>query len=378
MNRLAAVVPAAGKSSRMGRFKPLLPLGAETVLARSVRAFRAAGVERVVVVTGHRADEVAAEARRAGAEVVHNPDHEQGMFTSIRAGVLALGDEADHFFVLPADIPLVRPETVRLLAEAHMARDALLTCPTFLGERGHPPLLHRNLIPLVLAHDGHGGLRTVLETVEAREPDRVLDLACADAGVLADLDRLEDYEAALARVNTSHPLPGECRALWEMYETPEPVRGHCRAVGGAAGRMVRAVNAARPEPQRLSEDLAVGAALVHDLAKGRPDHARAAADILRKHGFPVAADIVAAHPDLELAQDAPLTEREIVFLADKYVQGDRLVPLESRYQAKLEKYGADPEVRTAIQGRRERAETVRDRVEAATGRSLAGILGVEP
>ncbi len=94
------------------------------------------------------------------------------MFTSIQAGVRVLGD-AKHFFVLPADIPLVRPQTVRLLARTHLESDALLTCPTFLGERGHPPLLSRDLAPLILDHDGQGGLRAITGAGgnPAAEPD---------------------------------------------------------------------------------------------------------------------------------------------------------------------------------------------------------------
>jgi molybdenum cofactor cytidylyltransferase len=375
MTRLAALLPAAGMSSRMGPFKPLLPLGTGTVLALSVRTFRAAGVERVVVITGHRAKDVAREAEAAGAETAHNPDFEKGMFTSIQAGVRVLED-ADHFFVLPADIPLVRPQTVRLLARTHLESDALLTCPTFLGEHGHPPLLSRDLAPLILDHDGQGGLRAVLEQVETRQPNRMCEHACADAGVLADLDSPEDYEAALDRVDMDYPLPEECRALWDMQGLDEPLRDHCREVALVARLLTATINAGQPGERQLSENLAMSAALVHDLAKGRPDHARAGAEILRMHGFPRAADIVAAHPDLELPPDAPLTEREIVFLADKYVRGSTRVPLEARYQAKLERYGADPEAARAIQGRLDRAQAVRDRVQATTPLPLTEILEI--
>ena len=379
MTGLAAVLPAGGKSRRMGRFKPLLPLGDGCVLERAVRTFRDAGLARIVVVTGNRAEEVAAKAREAGAEVAHNPDHELGMFTSIQAGVRRLGeDNADHFFILPADTPLVRPETVRLLAETQQEGDFLLTCPTFLGQRGHPPLLHRDLRRAILEHDGTDGLRGVLDTLEAGQPDRVRELAVADSGILLDLDRPADYAAALDSADHGYPSAEECQALWEMYETPEPVRGHCRAVAEAARRMVLAMNQNLPEDGRLNLDLAVSAALAHDLCKGRPRHAKAGAEALQRHGFPAAADIVAVHPDLEMAPGADLTEREIVFLADKYVQGQGLVPLEARYQAKLDKYGADPEARLAIQGRLTRAQIVRDRMEQRIGTPLEDLLEVKP
>ncbi|SOB58003.1 Metal dependent phosphohydrolase (fragment) [Pseudodesulfovibrio profundus] len=117
MIRLAAVIPAAGLSSRMGSFKPLLPLGDRTVVEQVVRLFTAEGVDPVIAVTGKRSDEVADAARRAGGDVVHNPGFEQGMFSSVLAGVESLPELVEAFFLLPADMPLIRQETVQLLVE---------------------------------------------------------------------------------------------------------------------------------------------------------------------------------------------------------------------------------------------------------------------
>ena len=364
-----AVLPAGGLSSRMGSFKPLLDLGGMSVLARSVRTFLDAGVERVLVVTGNRDEEVAAEARRAGAETVHNPDWEQGMFTTVRAGVRALDDGQD-FFMHPADIPLVRPQTVRLIMQAHAQSGPLLTCPTFLGERGHPPLLGHALRPMVLNYGGQGGLRGLLESLPA---DQVLELPCADAGILADLDRPEDHAAALKRMDRAYPDERECRALWELCGTPENVRAHSLAVAKAAVRLAEAVNA---RGGSLDADLVYGASLAHDILRVHKGHARLGAAMLDLHGFTAAVPLVAEHPDLELPADQPVTEREMVFLADKYVQGEELVPLEARYQAKLIKFGAEPGARENIQGRLDRARAVRDRVQELAGRDLETLLEI--
>ena len=87
MTRLAAIVLAAGRSSRMGELKPLLPLGDATVLARAVGAFTDAGVDDVRVVVGWRGAEVGAAAAALGATVVVNDGWERGMFSSVAAGV---------------------------------------------------------------------------------------------------------------------------------------------------------------------------------------------------------------------------------------------------------------------------------------------------
>ena len=194
--RLSALVLAAGLSSRMCRLKPLLPLdpeGGQTPLGLCVGLFRAAGMGEVVVVTGHRDDEVGSAARAAGARVVHNPDYARGMYGSVRAGVAGLDAATDGFFLLPVDIPLVRTGTVRLLARAFAGKPASVLLPVFAGRRGHPPLLGRELIGRIQSSaEPAGGLRTLLDQVEAEQPERVREVQVADRFILRDMDTPAD------------------------------------------------------------------------------------------------------------------------------------------------------------------------------------------
>ena len=165
MERLAAIVLAAGRSSRMGALKPLTDVNGRTVLERAVGAFTQAGVDDVVVVAGHRRDEVAAGATAAGARVVTNPAYDQGMYSSLRVGVQALDLAVTRFFVLPADIPLVRPETIgRLIRQGRIARGgaAEVVYPLWDGAEGHPPLLSGALRAEIRAADPPEGLRELL------------------------------------------------------------------------------------------------------------------------------------------------------------------------------------------------------------------------
>ncbi|OIQ51467.1 Molybdenum cofactor cytidylyltransferase [Pseudodesulfovibrio hydrargyri] len=362
MQGLAAIIPAAGLSSRMGRFKPLLPLDGGTVLSRCVRLFTACGVERIVVVTGKRADEVAACAMEAGAMAVHNPAFEQGMYTSVLTGVRALKGDAEGLFMLPADIPLVRPETVRrLLDEFQRTRPAVLY-PRFNGERGHPPVIGGEVVPAILAHDGQGGLRAVLDGFE---PD-ARDLDVADFGTTHDLDHPEDYELALAVAGIGYPLEDECAALIRMQGVSDHIVGHCRAVAAVAQALCARLNDRldeRPGAVRLDPGLVLGAALTHDIGKGTKRHEAAGAELLREHGFSAAADIVAAHFDVTLADGASISEKEVVFLADKLVRCHGPVPLRGRYLEKVEMYKHEEGAEAAILGRMGRAEAVMARFD---------------
>ena len=363
--RPAAVVLAAGASSRMGYFKPLLDLGGQSPLARVVGLFQDHGVEPVLVVTGHRAGELAPVVRELGGEPVFNPDHRQGMFASLRAGLAALPPGAPAFFLLPVDIPLVRGHTlIRLLQAWSPGREQALL-PTFGGQPGHPPLIAAGLAPAIAAYAGPGGLRGFWQA----NPGLVKEVPVADRFILRDLDRPEDHQRMLRDLPGRRvPDSSECLALLRgVLGRDSELVAHCRAVGAVALALARGVNAAGGS---LDERLALAGGLLHDVAKGSPDHAAAGAALLREMGFPAVAPLAGLHLDMEVAGQAPLSEAELVHLADKLVLGAGRVGLEERYAARLDSLGERPEVRAAILRRRATARRIAARVERALGCGL--------
>jgi len=198
--RLSAVIPCAGLSSRMKRFKPLLTLGGRPIIVHVIETLRSASPEEIIAVTGHRADELEAIVLRAGARVARNPEYAQGMFSSVCVGVKNLAENCDAFLLLPADICLVRSATIRRLAEVGRRQPGRIVYPLFLGRRGHPPVIPSDLIPPILAYTGEGGLRAVL----ADQQDRALEVPVADENILFDMDRPEDYVTAAERFARLH------------------------------------------------------------------------------------------------------------------------------------------------------------------------------
>ena len=133
---IAAVVLAGGQSCRMERFKPLLPLGDGCAIEVVVQTLRAAGIEDLIVVTGHRADEIQRVLAPQAVRCVENTDYRRGMFSSVTTGIQALPPACRAFFVHPADIPLVRAQTIRRLAAAFPQSSPAVLYPTFGGRRG--------------------------------------------------------------------------------------------------------------------------------------------------------------------------------------------------------------------------------------------------
>lgn len=198
---IPVILLAAGLSSRMGAFKPLLEVGGAPALAKSIRLFRSLGLP-ILTVTGHRAAELSPLIAAEGAEEVYNPDYEAGMFSSIRAGVrraAALGSPGA--LLSPADCPLIRADSVRRLLEAAAREPERFAVACFAGKKGHPLYIPARFFGAILAHDGTNGLKGVTLPYEP-EFQRVETL---DEGVLADMDTPESYRELLALANGETP-----------------------------------------------------------------------------------------------------------------------------------------------------------------------------
>ena len=189
--RVAVVLLAAGRGSRFGAEAPktLARLGRRPLVTHAVAAATRSGLRPVVVVVGCQAPDVAAAAG-ALAEVVENPDWEQGMSTSLRAGLAAvIGDPTvTAVAVALADQPRIGAESYRRLAAAHR-EGAQLAVATYAGKRGHPVLIGRAHFDEAMRMVGDEGARSLLAAHD------VVDVPCDGTGDAADVDTPADLAA---------------------------------------------------------------------------------------------------------------------------------------------------------------------------------------
>ena len=190
MEKLAGIILAAGLSSRMGDFKPLLEIGGQSMIRRVAALLQNAGADPVIVVTGHRHEDLTAHLAGCGVCFVHNPNYASTQqLDSLRLALMALPKDCERVLVTPADIPLVKPDTVKSLlsAEGDFIRPRR-------GERtGHPVLLSAKLIPWLLRYNGPGGLKGAI----AHSGCAVRDISVEDPGVLMDNDTPNDFRQTL-------------------------------------------------------------------------------------------------------------------------------------------------------------------------------------
>ena len=143
----------------MNDFKPLLPLGGKTVIDQVLDTFQQANVTEIIAVTGFRASELLPALMRRQLKYVVNDRYMDGMYSSVQAGVRALPKDTDAFFLLPVDVPLVKPHSIRLLVREFIRRQSDVIYPVFQQQRGHPPLVSARLIPQILAQNRMDGLQ---------------------------------------------------------------------------------------------------------------------------------------------------------------------------------------------------------------------------
>ena len=190
---MAAVLLAAGKSSRMGSCKPLLPLGDETVIERCLNTLHQGGVSEIIVVVSIHGEEVSRAARKHPVRIVANPDESGDMASSIRAGRDAATEDTSGIIVALCDYPLVMPGTVQALIDRHATHPDCIITPTCNGRRGHPLLPPRFILEKLTAGN-------TLRDVIKRNAVRIREIPLEDNGILIDMDTPEDYRTVCGKI----------------------------------------------------------------------------------------------------------------------------------------------------------------------------------
>ena len=183
---ITAIVLAAGRSTRMGQQKLLMPFCGGTMVSTVVGNIVAAGVDDVVVVTGSHAAEVRAALAHTSARFTQNPDVDRGMLSSVRCGIEA-APVADTYMIVLGDMPGVDCEANRIILAQH---DGAITIPEYDGRRGHPVLIDAQYRQAILTRYDDVGLRGLMNEFA----DDVQTVPIDSDSVLIDLDTPEDYD----------------------------------------------------------------------------------------------------------------------------------------------------------------------------------------
>ncbi|MEX0924255.1 MAG: molybdopterin-binding/glycosyltransferase family 2 protein [Rhodovibrionaceae bacterium] len=191
--RIAAIVLAAGKSSRMGSENKLLAaVAGKAMVTWPVAAARAAGCSEIVVVTGRDREDIEAVLAGEDLRFVHNPAYAEGLASSLKAGIGALSDTADGAAILLGDMPKLRADHLKKLFDAFARQDGAAICvPSYDGRWGNPVLFDRRFFAEIQTLSGDAGARAIVQ----EHADSVAEIAMPDDAVLLDIDTPEALRA---------------------------------------------------------------------------------------------------------------------------------------------------------------------------------------
>jgi len=255
MSKLAAIILAAGVSSRMGNFKPMLQLDGQTMIQRVTASMRLAGADPIVVVTGYHHEVL--EQHLAGPDIrfVHNDRYyATQMLDSLLLGATALPADTERVLISPADVPLIKPETMQAL----LASQGDFIRPSYGGKPGHPVVMTPEALRRIHVFRDHSdGLRGAVEACGILP----VDVPVEDLGTTLDGDTRDEYATLLKyrRQQTNAPQPlqldlrlglhaetafwnPECAQFLELIQTTGSMLNACQCMHMSYSRGWKMIN----------------------------------------------------------------------------------------------------------------------------------------
>jgi CTP:molybdopterin cytidylyltransferase MocA/HD superfamily phosphohydrolase YqeK len=349
--KIGAVIVAGGLSSRMNDFKPLLPIGNKSMIETTINNFKNFGVEKVVGVTGYRSEDIKTNLKEFEVEFVENVNyHNTHMFDSVCLGLRELKNIVDFIFISPADSPFVQQFTLNKMMEEMINLNYNLIQPSYEGKNGHPLLLSQSAVNKILCHDGTNGLQGAIANMVA---DDYKNLSFVDPGIILDADTMDDYLKLLEyNESKNYPTIEQCKKIQDYFSITPAIKAHCEKVASVALNICDNIN---KNGVNLNKNKVVAASLLHDIAKGKDKHAEVGALWLKDMGYDEISEIVKEHMELKEISKIP-NEKEVVYLADKLVKGEKLVSIKERFSFKEGIYKNDNNISKSIDRRKEQAK----------------------
>lgn len=329
---VCAIILAAGYSSRMKKYKPLLTFGGDTLLSKLIKTYKKSHVENIVVVTGHNDMMIEKEIKKFDSiKTVYNECFDDGMYSSVLKGIASMdGKNYDGYIINPVDCPLVRTVTInRLVSEFYNCMTDCVS-PKFCGIKGHPVIVSSGICNRLLDYKGGNGLKGALDFFEVD----VCDIEVRDSFVLDDIDNSEDYHKVLDRRKEGILNKEEIIAAMKTIGVNNEIISHCEKVAEVSVGIARKLN---HNGCSLDIELIQMAALMHDIKRDTEQHALEGEFYISEMGCFEVADIVSEH--MNFASDKTvLEEKHIVYFSDKIVKGAKIVTLEERFEGKMNKF----------------------------------------
>ena len=197
MDKIWAIVLAAGKSTRMKQQKLLMPFNGKTIVETVISKIIPVLKSNIMIVLGSNCNEIEPIIDQMQVQSCFNKNFEEGMLSSVVCGFNSLPDSAEAAIVFLGDQPQISTDVIQKVAEAWKHSDKGIVIPTFKGKRGHPVLIETNYKSDINLLDSSKGLRQLM----IENPDDISEIEVAEDEILRDIDTPADYQFEIEKSN---------------------------------------------------------------------------------------------------------------------------------------------------------------------------------
>jgi len=191
---ISGMLLAAGESKRMGKLKQLMPLGQSTILEQTIHNLLDSTLDELIVVVGNRAEEITRAIADKPIKIAVNHNYQQGMSSSITAGLHMINHQAQAVMLILGDQPFIDSSTINKLISEFHGNDKGIAIPIYKGRRGHPVIFSLGYKEKLLKVKGDIGGKQIIKD----HPDDILEVAVDSEGILLDINTMNDYRSHLA------------------------------------------------------------------------------------------------------------------------------------------------------------------------------------
>jgi len=191
---ISGMLLAAGESKRMGKPKQLMPLGQSTIVEQTINNLLDSTLDELIVVVGNRAEEIIRAIANKPIKIAVNQNYQQGMSSSIIAGLHMINHQAQAVMLILGDQPFIASSTINKLISEFHSHDKGIAIPIYKGRRGHPVIFSMRYKEELLKVKGDIGGKQIIKD----HSDDILEVAVDSEGILIDINTMNDYQSHLA------------------------------------------------------------------------------------------------------------------------------------------------------------------------------------
>lgn len=362
--KISGLIVAAGLSSRMKDFKPLMEIENKPLIVNTINSLRRCGIEDINIVVGYRGEDIERCVKNEKVNIIYNNNYNNNfMYDSFKLGLKKVKNNCDAIIFLPGDVGFVSKYTIDLLVGEVNKNKSKLVYPVYKNMIGHPPVINSKCFEYLLSYNGENGLKGGME--HFAEESKKVDTP--DKFILCDMDYKVDFYRVKHDFENRQILSYEdCICLLSYFNVSKSIVNHSKKVKEICVDLSYSIN---NNKEIINMNLIKSASMLHDIKRQEKNHSDVGAKLLEDLGYDKIAKIVRSHMKIEKEMEDVINENTILYYGDKLVVEDEFVNLNRRFEKNLNKYKDNKKIQENIMKKYETALKIKSNIISMIGKN---------